>query len=96
MGTLTLNQVSSATLGSANTDYLVVAANPVRRLLIIQNTHQTATLWVNFGAAAYANSVFTGVCLSPGTNLQLDAAVPANDIHLAATVGAASYTLLEG
>lgn len=68
----------------------VLAANPKRTLLIIQNNSASggATFWVAFGQAAVQ---YGSIALGPGQSLTLDAAVPRDSVNLLVT-GASGLT----
>ena len=64
------------------TDQLVLPSPTTKRVyLLIQNTHATQNLYVNFGANASVNS---GIRIIAGGNYELTQFIPQDDIHIIA------------
>lgn len=84
------------TLASANHNYQLINNNPLRRFLIFQNTHSTAIIYLNFGAAAWSGSALQGMQIQPGQMLILDVAVPYSSVQVASGTIGATYYILEG
>ncbi|MFM2450112.1 MAG: hypothetical protein RIS44_2562 [Pseudomonadota bacterium] len=55
----------------------LMAANPSRKYLLIQNKDPVGRIWINFGAAA---SQATGVLIVPGGAFELDAKITGQEI----------------
>lgn len=90
------SNTGAASVAVANTDYPVAALNPIRRLLLLSNTHATATIYVNFGAPAWDGFELAGLPIAAGAGVFFDVAVPNSDIHIASATDGATYFLLEG
>jgi len=86
----------AGSVASANTDQVVLAANSNRRMAMFQNTHATATIYLNFGAAAYSGAALVGAELAPGQGILLDIAVPNSALHAASSTTGATFFILEG
>lgn len=76
------------------TDKLVLVSPSTKRVyLLIQNTHPTQNLYVNFGAEASVNA---GIRIIPGGNYELTQFIPQDDIHIIAdginTTGVLSFS----
>lgn len=81
---------------SANTDQTVLAANTTRRMSVFQNTHATATIYLNFGAVAWTGSALTGLQVGPGQGVVFDIQVPNSALHAASATAGATFFILEG
>lgn len=86
----------AASVAVANTDYTIANQNPIRRLLLLSNTHATATIYVNFGSPAWDGFELSGLPITAGAGVFFDVAVPNSEIHVASATDGATYFLLEG
>lgn len=86
----------AASIAAANTDYTLAPQNPIRRLLLLSNTHATATIYVNFGAPAWDGFQLDGLPIAAGSGVFFDVAVPNSEIHVASATAGATYFCLEG
>jgi len=71
----------------------VLAANPKRGALLIQNQSAALTIYVNLGQAAAVNQ---GIQLGPGIGLLFDIKVPNNYVTVVASGGTAPGVAVEG
>lgn len=82
---------TAGTVGTASAQ--LVAANPSRRYLHIQNGSQTEPIFIRFGAAA---TTTTGFRLGPGSSFETDAACPDNAVHAISTAAGVPVVIVEG
>lgn len=83
--------VAQKTVTSASGSLL--AANPGRQYLLIQNQHATASIYLKFGAAATT----AGIKIPPGGNYEPSPAVPTQEIFaIGDTASNTTITVVEG
>lgn len=78
------NQNKAVTLASTT----LLAANPARQYLLIQNQHTAGSVWVAFGKAATTTA---GVRIAAGGSLELAAIAPTQDVRV---IGDVAHTAL--
>lgn len=83
------NQNKSVTLASTT----LLAANPARQFLLIQNQAAAGTIWVAFGKAATTTA---GVRIVAGGLLLLDAVCTTQDVRVIGDVAHSSVVTVEG
>ena len=83
------NQNKSVGTGSAQ----LLAANPNRQYLLIQNNDPANEIYIAFGKAATTTA---GVRIIPGGNFMLDCCVPTQEIRAIATVANTKIVTVEG
>jgi hypothetical protein len=81
------NAVTSSSVGAASAS--ILAASDTRRYLLIQNTHATQTLYINFGAAASA----TTLAIIAGGNYE-PLVVPTDEIFAYGSGAATTYVIV--
>lgn len=85
----------AGTITAAATDQAVLAANPTRKFLQIENTG-TADLWFNPAGAAWNGTTYVGIRI-PGSGARIyDVKVPNSAIHLASATAGTPFFILEG
>jgi len=73
----------------------ILAANPARRFLMVQNNDAAANVFVNVAGAAA--SAATGIKLSPGASLMLDVCTPSAAIFaIASAAMTGALVVVEG
>ena len=87
-GILTDN--SGTTSGTVSTSTQIMAANPARKYLLIQNTSSN-TIWINFTTAAVANQPSIEL-LSGGSIVQETGFVSSEAVNVLSTVASQAYT----
>lgn len=83
---------STVAVGAASVQ--LVAANALRRYLLVENKHATLTVSVNLAGAAA--TVAGGVALLPGESLELQGYVPTGAVNAIASGAGASVVVVEG
>jgi hypothetical protein len=81
------NAVTSSNVGAASAS--ILAASDTRRYLLIQNTHATQTLYINFGAAASA----TTLAIIAGGNYE-PLVVPTDEIFAYGSGAATTFVIV--
>jgi fructose-specific component phosphotransferase system IIB-like protein len=84
----------TGTCAATATDYTLAKAAP-RQYLSITNTHASAKLTVNLGAAAYAGGAAVGRQIAPGATLEF-LVPPLCAVHVAADTAGATYFVVDG
>ena len=82
-------------LPTANTDYTIIGANATREYLLIQNTHATATLYINPLGSAYSGGP-VGIKIIAGEGIVFDRKVPNTAIHASSEIDSCTIFVLEG
>lgn len=77
-----------------NVDSQVLAANAVRRYLMVQNQDSTANVYLRFGGAANVGA--GSIKLPPGGYLELAGYCSTDSLHAVADQAAAAVTAVEG
>lgn len=88
------NANGTGTCAATATDYTLARAAP-RQYLSITNTHATARLTVNFGAAAYAGGAAVGRPVAAGATLECPVP-PRCDVHVSSDTAGATYFVVDG
>jgi hypothetical protein len=83
------NSSDSANFSVTTSSQTLVAANPTRKYLWIQNQSTTATLAVRFGAGAA--SLTTGFLIPPSGTLTLDNNINTNAVQIIGSASAAAH-----
>ena len=79
----------------ANTDYTIIGANATRGYLLIQNTHATATLYINPLGSAYVGGP-VGIKILAGEGIAFDIKVPNTAVHASSEIDNCTIFVLEG
>lgn len=98
--TVTQNKAAQATFTNTaktvtNATGQLLAANPARQYLLIQNKDPSGTIYVNFGAGVA--TVANGVRIIPGGNMELSDVVPTNAVQCIGDIASnANVLVVEG